>query len=119
VALDTRKSAMSLGEFSRTSSDDAADNFLVRQFERQDGKDFLNERQQELTPRKSPKPHISLGVSAAPAGSELTVPSTYQEGVNAVGDIAASNSSTPSNDEPHLTDCRDLKATQLRNASRS
>lgn len=85
---------MSFEEISHTNSDDAADNFLTRQFERQNGKDFLNERQQELTLRKSPNPHISWGVSAAPAEAELTVPST-NEVINDAGDIAVSNPSLP------------------------
>lgn len=105
---------MSLEEISPTNSDDAADNFLTRQFERQNSKDFLNERQQQLTLRKSPNPHIPLSVSAAPAEAELTVPKTKNEIINDAGDIAASNPSNPSNDEPHLHECRDLNATQLR-----
>ncbi len=48
---------MSLEEISHTNSDDAAGNFLIRQFERQNGEDFLDERQQELTLKKSPNPH--------------------------------------------------------------
>ena len=111
---------MSIEEISHANSDDAADNFLTRQFERQNGRDFLNERQQELTLRKSPNPHIPLGVRAAPAEAELTVPKTNQKKINDggrlndAGDIAASNPSTPPNDEPYVIDCRDLTATQLR-----
>ena len=82
---------MSLEEIAQINSDDAVGNFLTRQFERQNGRDFLDERQQDLTLRKSPTPHISLGVSGVPAEAELTVQSTY-----------------------HLHDCRDLTATQLR-----
>lgn len=104
---------MSVKEIAQINSDEAAGNFLARQFERQSGRDFLDERQQDLTLRNSPTPHISLGVSPAPAEAELTVLSTHQERINDAGATVASDPCTPSNDEPHLHDCLDLTATQL------
>jgi hypothetical protein len=117
MALNTRKSVMSeqlsIAEIAQINSDDAAGNFLARQFERQSGSDFLDERQQDFALRKSPTPHISPGVRGAPAEPELTVSSTHQEGINDAGDTPA-NSCALSNSEPHLHDCRDLTATRLR-----
>jgi hypothetical protein len=53
MALNTRNSVMSLEADLQTNFDDAAGDLLTRQFERQNGQDFLNKRQQELALRKS------------------------------------------------------------------
>jgi hypothetical protein len=86
------------------TTNEAVRNFRSRQFERQNAKNFLDQRQPELAVRKSPDRHISPRASAGPAEVELTILRKEKERICNPGENEAQNASVPHPDKSYLID---------------